>query len=173
MKAKQKKQAFVAQAAAAVPPAAPAPPVAPAPQIGQSVGPSPDELSETLADYEEIPRESWHLLRYNTHIKYTTVGGELKSGGFIAQPRIEAKDNPDIIRMRLQSNTTRVGGAGYDWLIDWKNIARLWARKDAQIAMLEQIIVQQSAQINSNNDKFVQKLQALEAQIRALKIEKS
>jgi hypothetical protein len=126
---------------------------------------SENEVEEKLDGYIKIPKESWHLLRRDMHIRYFAIikdakgkvkKSEFRQGGFIVANPTTTKDAEPKRAISFQTQPTSIQkkGSSYRFFcIPYDTIDKIYTKITLEMSLMlgnNQIIVRM---INENADK--------------------
>lgn len=136
---------------------------------------TPEEQKAKLADYLEIPRKVWHLVRPGTHIRYYTReagGGEkFNSGGFVKQNPYdtEVRGGPEKKRFfRLQNGFVEKARDYAAWIAAYEDVIRVYAKCDGGVMAVVEMLGAAVVTLNENLKTVAAYGKKLEARIEAL-----
>jgi hypothetical protein len=86
-----------------------------------------NEQEKMLLGYDSVPQEAWELLKPGTHIRYKTIEGNFRRGGFVHN--VKSKGTKMIF---LETNRKQ-GTPGYaKWPVAFDSIDTLWKKRSLE-----------------------------------------
>ena len=100
---------------------------APADKIYKPI--SEAEQREKLVGYVHVPKEAWHLIQFNKHIRYVesaAKGGKFKAGGFVGA---NSKVLPNGERQIKLKNSLFKNAKNYmEWTVNYSDIEHMYSK---------------------------------------------
>lgn len=132
---------------------------------------TPEEQTEKLADYVEVPPELWSTIRHGTHMRYYTKEGEYRVGGFVMRNPFDTKvrDEPNEKRFfKLQSSLGNNKAGTKDWLAAYESTSRVFIKPDATALIMLRNLETATRGLNDNIRKLAEHSKKLEQRLAAL-----
>lgn len=127
------------------------------------------EQREKLEGYMLVPKEFWPYVKYSTHVRYTRVTGEFRTGGFVVKNPFDIKTEESVEKrcIQLQNNFNKGGPDHQLWHVAYDDIAYLYVKGNGVDLTLQQEIGDAVAKIHANCQKLGKMQKILEQRMAA------
>lgn len=132
---------------------------------------TPDEQTEKLSGYLEIPPEFWAQIKYGTHMRYFTKDGTFRPGGFVlknpfdTQPKGATEDKRFV---KLQNGFYAKAQRYASWIVAYEDIKKIFIKPDAGVLTMMQNLVTAISGLNNNIRKIAEHSKKLEQRVGIL-----
>ena len=111
------------------------------------------EKSRLLKDYVLIDPEFIHLIKFNTHVRYTTYTDGFKPGGFVAKNPVKVNnDEGELLLIKLKNGFVPSAKGYLEWMVPYNNIKEIYTKQDASILTLQKNIHEALKYIMQHNN---------------------
>lgn len=135
---------------------------------------TPEEIKAALDTYMEIAAEFVTFLGPGEHIRYETTEGEFRMGGYVMKNPVHGvtEDTKGKVWIRLNNGFARNGKGYAEWLVEHKNLAKVYVRMSVVEMAHERSLEEVTKRLNDNVKKMSEFTMGLEARISALEARK-